>query len=393
MNSTHIVFAARGGAGLAAKRFHEMQSLAGLNSELVVKVNRLYYLNALRYPLISLSSVLDRFLTKNPQKYFFSIFRSRIQQKSIFPKVNTITHLHWIPGIVSLDDLDNLAERSLKVFVHLHDMWFLTGGCHHSLECNEYLSNCQSCPQVLPQIRKSVAAIKMLKNNFLMMDNVFLIAPSTWMLNKVKFMNPQLYKKCIVVHNPINIDSFKPISKPLAKKLLSIQPESLVLGFVATNLELKSKGIQEFIDFLESEYKSSDLPISLLLVGNGKVKSKINTIQMGHASNLAQQSLAYSAMDLYINPSKVESFSYTNIEASLHGTPVLTIANGGSLDTLSENVSGYSVNSYDELLSKIHTLINDRSLYERIASSGRDFVIKNFSYPVINSKLMQYYLD
>jgi glycosyltransferase involved in cell wall biosynthesis len=393
MNSTHIVFAARGGAGLAAQRFHEMQSLAGFNSEIVVKVNNLFFLNALRNPLVSISAVLDRFLTKDPRNYFFSIFRSRIKHKSTFRKVNSIIHLHWIPGVVSLGELSDLAARSLKVFVHLHDMWFLTGGCHHSLECNQYLSNCQSCPQILPQIRKSVAASKMLKNNFLMKDNVFLIAPSTWMLNKVKFMNPDLYKKCIVVHNPINIDAYKPVSKPLAKKLLSLQPHSLVLGFVATNLELESKGIQKFIDFLESKYQLNDLPLSLLLLGRGNIKSKFNIIKMGHTSNPAQQSLAYSAMDLFINPSKVESFSYTNLEASLHGTPVLTIANGGSLDTLSENVSGYTVNSYDELLSKIHTLINDRSLYERIASSGRDFVIKNFSYPVINSKVMQYYLD
>jgi glycosyltransferase involved in cell wall biosynthesis len=393
MNSIHIVFAARGGASLAAQRFHEMQNISGFDSEIIFKVNKMSFYNSIRHPLISISAGLDKLVTKNPQNYFFSVFRSRIQSIYFKAKDKSITHLHWIPGIVALSDLSNLAKRSLKVYVHLHDMWFLTGGCHHSLECNQYVTDCQSCPQILHPFRKLILEAKSIKNDFLMMDNVFLVAPSSWMLNKVKQMNPELYKKSFLIPNPINVEIYKPVSKPLAKKLISIEPNSLVLGFVATNLEIESKGIQKFIHFLEENYQSFDLPLRLLLVGQGNIKSKINITKVGHTNNLGQLSLAYSAMDLFINPSKVESFSYTNIEASLHGTPVLTIANGGSMDTVSQNISGYSVSSYEELLSKIYTLVNDRPLYESISSTGRDFIIQNFSYPIVNNRLMQSYLD
>lgn len=54
--------------------------------------------------------------------------------------------LSWVnQGMMSLGDVDRLSSLGKPVLWAMHDMWCMTGGCHHSLGCDNYLRECGLC--------------------------------------------------------------------------------------------------------------------------------------------------------------------------------------------------------------------------------------------------------
>ena len=54
--------------------------------------------------------------------------------------------LSWInQGLVSLGDLRKLAEMGKPVVWTMHDMWCMTGICHHAIECKNFIGECGNC--------------------------------------------------------------------------------------------------------------------------------------------------------------------------------------------------------------------------------------------------------
>ncbi len=391
MKIFHITFASTGGAGIAAYRFYKMQQATGKDVEFISRVKKLSLFSLFRNPIISLSAFFDYFITKRPSIHFFSVFRAKIVSKDINRIRNSIVHIHWFPGLGSIFNLKHLSKNNSKVFIHLHDIWFLTGGCHHSISCKRYPQGCNACPFVKSPFRHLVTRAQSQKLNFLMEDNVFLIAPSTWIRDQIDLANPELSTKSYLISNPINIDEYKVIDKSLAKKILGIDPNQIVLGFVAANLNDANKGIQNMVQELEKSPVLRNLKITIIFVGSGNITTNINNLKIKYSSSKSRLSIAYSAMDIFINSSIVESFSYTNIEASLHKTPVLSIENGGSQDTICENVSGFVFNSSSELILKITELVSNEHLLNAISDTSRRFVVDNFSNSIIDKKLTSLY--
>jgi glycosyltransferase involved in cell wall biosynthesis len=117
----------------------------------------------------------------------------------------------------------------------------------------------------------------------------------------------------------------------------------------------------------------------------------MSSLSFKYVENISQMSTLYSAMDMFINPSIVETFSYTNLEASLHNTPVLSLKNGGSSDTISDNLNGFELESINDIISKISELLLPNSSYNKIAQNSRSFVLDKFSFNHVNKQLVDFY--
>jgi len=51
----------------------------------------------------------------------------------------------WVnQGMLSLDELGRIAAEK-PVVVVMHDMWCMTGACHHALDCKGYIDDCGHC--------------------------------------------------------------------------------------------------------------------------------------------------------------------------------------------------------------------------------------------------------
>lgn len=56
-----------------------------------------------------------------------------------------VIYVHWVSGLLSINNIENLAKTGKPIFFFMHDMWTFTGGCHHSMECEGYRLSCENC--------------------------------------------------------------------------------------------------------------------------------------------------------------------------------------------------------------------------------------------------------
>ena len=72
-----------------------------------------------------------------------------------------IIYLHWVlGGFLNLENIEQLAKLGKPVIFIMHDMWTITGGCHHSFTCEKYKSKCGDC-QMFPGNKKNDLSAKL----------------------------------------------------------------------------------------------------------------------------------------------------------------------------------------------------------------------------------------
>jgi glycosyltransferase involved in cell wall biosynthesis len=84
------------------------------------------------------------------------------------------------------------------------------------------------------------------------------------------------------------------------------------------------------------------------------------------------------------NPTgETETFCWSAIEFQASGTPVVSAAEGGLLDTVQDGKTGFLIQSDEELVNAIVRLLENRELREKFGQKAFQFVEETFSYEKI----------
>lgn len=239
--------------------------------------------------------------------------------------------------------LKYLQNKNIPVFWTLHDCWPFTGHCSHfmAVNCEKYKSHCHNCPNkkkypsslLLDRSKHNFAEKEKLIKSLL---NLTFIPVCKWMDKVVEdsFMHGT---KTTMIYNGVNISMFKPSTIEESSKIRNkygISEKNIVLGVAST--WKKKKALYDFCwlkDHLSSDYQ-------IVLVGLSP--KQIDTLPqdiIGVRRTESVQELAglYSLADVFVNPTYVDNFPTTNIEALACGTPVITYNTGGSPEAIDEN--------------------------------------------------------
>ena len=74
-----------------------------------------------------------------------------LNSKDIKPLIDAsnIIHLHWLGDWhFDLKQIFDFIPKNMPVIITMHDMHFITAGCHYSSGCNAHHSACEKCPQI-----------------------------------------------------------------------------------------------------------------------------------------------------------------------------------------------------------------------------------------------------
>ena len=255
-----------------------------------------------------------------------------------------IIHLHNIHGYyLNYEVLFSfLNSTNIPVVWTLHDCWAFTGHCAHFVDigCDKWIKGCSECkkhncyPRSMVDCSSRNYDIK--KRLFGSNRGLRIVAVSNWLKSLVEksFLGE---KPIEVIHNGINIDTFKPSN--------SITDDTIRIVGVS-NVWSASKGLY---DFYELRKKLSPDKYAITLVGVSQEQKDalpdgINGIlRTNSAADLAE---LYSRADLFVNPTYADTFPTTNIEALACGTPVVTYRTGGSPEAVT-NETGFVVEQGD----------------------------------------------
>lgn len=347
-----------GSTGKIAKGIQDICQGAGINNIVVYR----YRESKHQEPVDSMvtSSWLDCHVHNRISRYtllqgYLSYFRTKRFLKMI--ERPDIIHLHNLHGsYINLRLLFlYIKKHKISVVWTLHDCWPFTGYCPHyvSHSCMKWQSGCNLCEYYKPKIKlhKDIIA-KMWRDKkhwFTGTDAVF-VTPSKWLADQVSqsFLKNYPVK---VINNGIDLTVFVPNESSFRQKY-HCESKMIVLG-VAMGWSDK-KGFDVFVEL------ASRLPDDYQIVlvgGNEQTDNKLpaNVLSIHRTQNQHELAEIYSVADVFVNPTREDTFPTVNIESLACGTPVVTFRTGGSPECIDETCG--SVVECDDIDALEHEII------------------------------------
>ena len=286
-----------------------------------------------------------------------------------------VVHLHVLLGYyINIELLFNwLYNHRCQVIWTLHDCWAFTGHCIHfsHAQCFQWKTRCANdypCPQTktYPETvcgRNVGWNFDRKKQLFTMLpkDRFSLVAPSQWLANLVaqSFLSGYPLR---VVPNIVDPCVYKPTESTFREKH-NLQNTIIVLGVSASWTERKG-----LLDFLRL---ANDLGDSYAVVLIGLKTNQIRHIRKKSGDRLVllpktetphELAEAYTAADVFFNPTKEDNYPTVNLESEACGTPVITYDVGGCSETIrlprSRCVPGYE-SALHSILAVTHSSLDD----------------------------------
>lgn len=250
-----------------------------------------------------------------------------------------IVHLHNIHGHDCDIELLFLyfKEKKIKLVWTFHDCWAFTGYCPHfsMVKCDKWKTGCFDCIQRKNHswiFDKSSELFKKKQHLFSGLD-LTIVTPSAWLADMVKqsFLNDYPVK---VINNGIDLDVFKPTESGFRSKY-NLENKKIVLGVAFDWGE--RKGLDVFVEL------SKRLPhkkYQIVLIGTDKAVDSLlplDIISINRTNNQMELAEIYTAADVFVNPTREDTFPTVNIESLACGTPVITFDVGGSPEIIDEH--------------------------------------------------------
>lgn len=252
-----------------------------------------------------------------------------------------IIHLHNIHGYyINMGILfEFINSISVPVVWTLHDCWSFTGHCSYfdRVGCSKWQTECNSCPNQKGYPRnigfdRSKYNFYKKKSFFTNCKNLTIVTPSDWLAKNVQlsFLSGYPVRR---IYNGIDLEKFKPFDNfdEVRSKYKIIKPK-VYLG-VANVWDLR-KGLNDFIALNSLLY--DDEQIVLVGLSKGQLKNLPDSIiGIERTESINDLVGLYSLAAVFVNPTSVDNFPTTTLEALACGTPVITYDTGGCAEALS----------------------------------------------------------
>lgn len=298
----------------------------------------------------------------------------------------------WKPDIVNIHNLhgyyiniellfEYLKRVQIPVVWTFHDCWPFTGHCSFfdRYDCRKWETECHNCPnrKGYPEswfFDRSKTNYGLKKDIFNGLAKLTIVTPSAWLAAHVKHSFLKHYP-VKVIHNGLDLEVFSPVSDDGIYNKYGIAQKPFVLG-VASTWD-KRKGLDDFIALRES--LSADIQIVLVgLTAEQALSLPTGIVAVSRTENVRELAALYSAAAVFVNPTYVDNFPTTNIEALACGTPVITYRTGGSPEAVDAE-TGVVVEKGDveELNTAIENVVMKGEMYYREKCRNRAMRLYN----------------
>jgi glycosyltransferase involved in cell wall biosynthesis len=385
-----------GGASRAAFRLHKGLLNRGVDSNMLVQKkdtdnSKVFDIKSRKEKIWNEIAIRlnDIPLKKYPKRenYIFSPALYGGFNENNYIKQFDLFNIHWVGGgFQSIDSIKNITK---PIILTLHDSWAFTGGCHIPYPCEKFTTKCGACIKLASNKDTDLSTrIWQKKIDAWKNKNIVLVGDGNWVANNAKKSTIFKNNRVEVIHPGLDLDIFKPLDKKICRDILGLDQHCNYILFGAVNsTKDKNKGFEYLIEALKI-YWQDDLVkknTKLLVFGSSEGTNienfGIETKYIGKVFDDITLSILYSAADVMIVPSIIESFGQTASESFACGTPVVAFDTSGLKDIVDHQVNGFLANSYNpnSLSEGIKWVLEDKQRLIELSRNSRIKAQEKFS--------------
>lgn len=403
LNHSDIV----GGAARAAYRVHKAIREIGIDSQMWVDS----YASG-DWTVHGPKTALSRTLTKlrasiggNLHRPIFNTANSVLHSPSIIPSGKTknlnnsdadLIHLHWVQGqMLSIAEIGRLRK---PVIWTLHDMWAFCGAEHYTEDSRwheGYLKDNRPDHEAGFDLNRYIWKQKQKHWR----TPLQLVAPSNWLAECVRKSKLMENWPISVIHNPIDLEVWKPLEQSLARDLLGLPQNVPMLLFGAMD---GGRDPRKGFDLLEGALHQlqKEMP-QLQLVVYGEVRPKnppnfscpVNYI--GRLHDDLSLRILYAAADVFVLPSRQDNLPNTGVESLACGVPVVGFNTCGLPDIIDHLETGYLAKPFEalDLAKGIKWVLESRVRLNQLRANARSKSCVKFCSILIAEQYRKLYLE
>ena len=170
-----------------------------------------------------------------------------------------IIHLHWVnKGFFNIADIDKINK---PIVWTLRDMWAFTGGCHYSLECKKFISQCGNCPQLKSNFKFDLSYFIQKRKKKYLSNKIYFVTVSDWLTNAAQKSSLLKKFKIKTMNNHIDVKNFFPENKKNSRNYLNLPHNKKIILFGAQSIATPYKGYKyflrslDYLDFQNTEFQ------------------------------------------------------------------------------------------------------------------------------------------
>ncbi|MCD8186490.1 MAG: glycosyltransferase family 4 protein [Rikenellaceae bacterium] len=406
----------QGGAAVAASRLREALKETGIEVTLIVRDRttrdpgvigldstlRRRLLNQLRFLWERWVILLNNGFSRK-KLFMVSLADTGIDLSRMAPvRQADIIHLHWInQGMLSLNDIRKLSALGKPVVWTLHDMWPVTGICHHAWGCDRYRSGCGACPFLNSDRSVDLSArIFRKKKTLYRYAPIHLVPVSRWLREKCRESALSRELPAAVIPNPIDTEFFSPGDRQDSRREAGLPVGKKILLLGAARIDDPVKGfscLKAALKALEPEYREE-----VLLVLFGGVKNQAAALEdlpvawqwHGKISDPEILRTLYRSADFFLAPSLEDNLPNTVMESLSCGTPVIGFQTGGIPEMVEHLQNGFLARrgNTQELARGLRWGLTEAS-QAKLSVRAREVVLSRFNIGRITEQYRNLYRD
>jgi glycosyltransferase involved in cell wall biosynthesis len=188
----------------------------------------------------------------------------------------------------------------------------------------------------------------------------------------IQLLRERTQKPVYLMRRGVDTDLFTPARRDTGRRVFT-------LGYVGRltpekNVRLLSQVERALISMGRSDYR-------FLIVGDGYDRPWLerNLQKAEFTGILTGESLAraYANMDLFLFPSRTDTFGNVVLEALASGTPVIVTADGGPKYLVKHGVTGGIASDDQQFIDTVISLMAYGSLYQEMRQEAREYACSN----------------
>jgi glycosyltransferase involved in cell wall biosynthesis len=388
-----------GGAAIAGYRLHQGLLDQGIDSRLLVGLRKT------KTPLVdtiprkfNIEGKIADLTRPRGLNYLQYIGTFDIPKHEFYQNADILNFHNLHNGTFNYLAIPSLTKNKPAVYT-LHDMWSFTGHCAYSFDCDRWKIGCGKCPypNTHPAIQKDNTRIEWkLKNWVYSRANLTIVTLSRWLTEQAQ---QSMLNRFPIYHIPngINTTVYQPLDREQCRAILDIPKDKRILMFGAESLKDPRKGGDLVLKALLQLPDSLKAETILLTIGHGGEEIAetvgMNIMDLGYLSNDRLKSIAFSAADVFIFPSRADNLPLVLQESMACGTPMVSFKIGGIPDLVRPGVTGYLAQPGDtqDFAQGIIQLLEDENLRNCMREHCRSIALEEYSLELQAKRYIELY--